>query len=229
MTIVYKKAEIERGKLREIILKNPDCLQSGLSFIDIELGNVDVGIIDFLAVDKTGKLAIVNFDSEENNGMLICALSQMQWLKKNENLVKRLFFSENVDFTQAAQLIFVGPTFSEKFRSALKQLISLDIKLIGYKYVVQDTKDAIFFEDLFTNKASSKTITGSDSAPVKTQDSLNLKAKSTLEIPQRIESPKEKENPAFEGLSLDEIALTPEEIAEFMNFENSLEEKATEK
>ncbi len=141
-------------KIREIILKNPDYLQSGLSLVDHQLDTGDHDIIDFLGVDNTGRLVIVNIDIEENVGMMVSALSQIQWLKKNEGLLKRLYFNEKADFKRSPQVLLIGPGFSEKLKEAAKQLLYLDMKFIEFKYLIAVDMDAIIFEEVFNNKQS---------------------------------------------------------------------------
>ncbi|MFH2138281.1 MAG: hypothetical protein ABII88_07185 [Candidatus Omnitrophota bacterium] len=227
MTTVFRKTVIEKEKLREIILKNPEYIQPDLSFIDLKLGTEDEGIIDFLGVDKTACLNIVNFSTGENADLLISALSQAHWLRKNETLVKRLFFSENVDLTQSPVIMLIGSDFSEKSKSAAKQINGHLIKFIQFQYVISQDQDAIFFEEVFCNK---KNLQQEIAVEVKekesiTQTTVSLKSsvirKETLPVP---EVSAEAPHPRIE-----EILLSPEEIAEFMDFDRVLErEKSAE-
>lgn len=211
MTTVFYRAQIDREKLREIILKNPGYLQQGLSFIDHQLGTQEQGIMDFLGVDKSGRLVVVNFEIEKNDLVLVAALSQIQWLKRNESLIKRLFFSENVDFNKRARILIIGPEFSEKLVSSVKQISGREIKLVEFKYIVADGKDAIIFEEIFSNQESSSRF---DS------DLLQKKAgiKEFISSGFSLDS-EEIEKPLPE---LEEISLTPEEKAEFMDFDKEL-------
>ena len=134
MTTIFRKIQIKKEKLKEIILKTPECLLPGLSFIDLKLGTEEEGFIDFLGVDKAGHLVIVNLATDDNEQILIAALSQMNWLEKNKGLIKKLFFSENVDFEQPPKILLVGPGFSGKLKSAAKQIMLREIKFVEFKY-----------------------------------------------------------------------------------------------
>ncbi|MFH1459840.1 MAG: hypothetical protein ABIG64_05645 [Candidatus Omnitrophota bacterium] len=233
MERVFQKQKIPRKKLKEIILKNPEALSPGLSFIDLELGTQENGFMDFLGIDDTGRLVVVNFDIESaNEGILEGTLSQLQWLKDNETLIKRLFFNENIDFNRAAEIILVCDCFSKKIQSAAKQLELNDIKLIEVKYVVNQDIEGVIFEKIFDNKQQGQL------SAVTLHKTIEIEQDETLSSPGEIPAEKKitkKFKPAIvspvlqkrtsseniqkkEALSLDDINLTPEEIAEFMDF-----------
>lgn len=217
MTRVFQKTNIESEKLRDIILKNPEYLQSNLSFIDSQLGIQDEGIIDFLATDTDGKMVIVNFDVKENNNLLICALSQMQWVSKNKNLLKRLFFSENLDFSRQPKIILIAPSFSKELEQAARELFSLDLKFIKYQYMITKGEEAILFEDVFDNRYG-QGISQPRVPQTKAKEFLNFPSPV---VPQAVAATVVPEP--------EEISLTPEEIAEFMDFDMFLKkEKTTE-
>jgi len=215
MTTIFHRAYIQKEKLKEIILKNPTSLLDGLRFIDLGLGAEEEGVIDFLGINIKGQLIIVNFDSSVNDLMLVNSLSQMQWLKKNEALIKRLFFSENVDFSQPPRILLIGPGFSEKLKSAVKQCLSCDIKLLEFKYIVSQDKDAIIFEEEFSNKVCLP----------RDESKEDKKITEKVIIPSgvcRVREPGETKKQEF---ILEEVTLSPQEIAEFMDFEEVLNKK----
>ncbi len=212
MTKVFRRAKIDKEKLRQVILKNPRCLLPGLGFIDFQLGTQEEGVIDFLGVDKAGRLVIVDFDTEADDGILIGALSQAQWLKRNEALIKRLFFSENVDFKYPARIILVCPSFSEKLKQAVKQIVCKELHLVEFKYLVDAQEEAMIFDEVFCNNNSYARL-DLDEAD---EQLAPEEAKVTLK-----ESAPEKLN-MKEPISLfEEITLTPEEITEFINFDKN--------
>lgn len=228
MTTIFHNAQINKEKLRQIILKNPQSLFAGLSFIDLQMVTDESGIIDFLGVDASGRMVLVNFDVQANDQMLIEMLAQMQWLKKNEGLIKRLFFSESVNFELLPHMLLVCPVFSNKIQSAVKQLIDKDIKLFKFKYLVSGSDDAIIFDEVFSNTAfpapELKTqLSNNQESVIIDRAALNkqtsIMEKMVLEV---------KDEKKTEQLPLyDVITLTPEEIAEFMDFDISLEQNQT--
>ncbi len=210
MTTIFEKSQIDRGKLREIIIKNSGCLDPDLSFIDKDLGT-ETGVIDFLGVDKSGGLVIVNINIEKSNEALISVLSQIQWLKKSRNLIKRLYSKENIDFSLPPKIYLVSSGFSEKLKSAAKQILMENIKLIRFKYLSNKDQKAIFFEEIFCNLVTEK-----PSRPMK-------KAKSGTEefgTFNPIEASEDELN--VNSLETRQDKITPEEIAEFMDFDRTL-------
>jgi len=226
MTTIFHNALISKEKLREIILKNPQTLLSGLSFIDLQMSVDEGGIIDFLGVDTAGCLVIVNFDIISDDHMLIDVLSQMQWLKKNQGLIKRLFFSENICFEKTPQIVLLAPAFSNKLEDAVKQLTAKDLKLLNYKYIVSESDDAIIFDEVFSNlklnseqalksKNEDKQLDKIEYAVLSEKDEIEENSDS-----EKIEAIEEEKSPLY-----DVITLTPEEIAEFMDFDIGIEQK----
>ncbi|MCP4649309.1 MAG: hypothetical protein GY853_04390 [PVC group bacterium] len=223
MTTIFRKAQIDRDKLRDVILKNPGDIQSELGFIDFQFGTAEEGVIDFLGVDSTGRLVIINFDTKENDELLVTALSQMRWLKKNENLVKRVFFSENVDFNQDPLILLICPGFSRKLISAAKELSGHDLRFVQFQYVISDAQDAILFEDIFSQQKPEI-------------EDLPMQNIESLKPPTILEEVKVTDNSIVDTtVELTEISpeqeeiisLTQQEIAEFMDFDKILEEKQT--
>ncbi|MBU1087817.1 MAG: hypothetical protein KKD05_09925 [Candidatus Omnitrophica bacterium] len=228
MTTIFHNAQISNDKLREIILKNPQTLLPGLSFIDLQMSTDESEVIDFLGVDTNGRMVIVNFDVNPNDQMLIDVLSQIQWLKKNQGLIKRLFFSESVDFDKSLQIVLVSPVFSSKLQSAVRQLSDKDIKLFSFKYIVSQSDDAIIFDEIFSH------IKTADSRSLKNQ-SLDEQAKKAAECSVFFQKEQIVKNPGLgfekseelkkeQAPLYDVITLTPEEIAEFMDVEAALDQ-----
>ena len=222
MTTVFRKASISKEKLKDIITKNPQSLMDGLSFIDLQLVTDEQGTIDFLGVDKAGRMVLVNFDTSSEDGMFITALSQMYWLKKNHGLIKRLFFSENIDFSLDPQMLLISDGFSGKLKSAVKQTKLQDIKLVEFKYIITQGKDAIIFEEVFTSK---KVSTAEISFVQEKKGFVEEKNISEYEELQNNFAQPDNKQVNVPRLILRDVSLCPEEIAEFMEFEKTLEEK----
>lgn len=222
MTTVFHKASISREKLSEIIKKNPASLMDGLFFIDEHMEAGEQGVIDYLGVDAAGRLVLVNLCTSSDEGMFIAALSQMYWLKKNNGLIKRLFFSENIDFSQQAQILLVASGFPNKLINAVKQVTSQNIKLVEFKYIIAQDSDAIMFEEIFTSKSSFVPM----SSPA-VQEKLVVPQESTVKRKMLEESsfPQQEQPVKTPRLILEDVSLSQEEIAEFMEFEKTLEEK----
>ncbi len=222
MTTVFHRTNISKEKLKEIIAKNPHSLMDGLSFIDFQLATDEQGVIDFLGVDGTGRLVLVNFDTDANDAMFITALSQIYWLKKNHGLIKRLFFSENIDFSLEPQMLLVAGGFSGKLKYALKQTKLQDIKLVEFKYITAQGKDAIIFEEVFAGRNDLL----AETSPAE-EEKMPLRQENSPEEEMSQESlaqPDEGQVLKTRTI-LEEVPLSQEEIAEFLDFEKTLQEK----
>jgi hypothetical protein len=125
-----------------------------------------------------------------------------------------LFFSENVDMSRVPQIILIGPSFSRKAVAAVQQLSGHDIRLVEFKYSLAGNNDAIMFEEVVFRKAGAGNVVGlSEQPPVPEDIPDNARAgvcRPVAPVPENIEQP---------VAPFDEITLTPEEIAEFMNFD----------
>ena len=234
MTKIFNKSIIDKEKLRQIILKNPQSLIEGMNFIDLQLDAGDHGIIEFLGIDSNGRMILINFDVNPNDSMLLDLLAQSQWIKSNQSLIKRLFFSENVDFKQPQELVLVCPVFSGKTMAAAKQL-GKNIRLIRYNYIVSNDDDAIIFDEVYSSVDSFSVKDNKPPAEKKTVDFLKPEIVKKQHISgSRAESKEQKTEPEKdkeERLELPDynmVSLTPEEIAEFMDFRMPVEQESTE-
>jgi hypothetical protein len=222
MTTIFRKSVIDKEKLRQIILKNPQSLMKGLSFIDLQLSTDECGLIDFLGVDTNGRMVLIGFDTGLNDNRIMELLSQMQWLKKNEGLIKRLFFSESVDFEQSVHMVLVAPEFSGKTLMASRQLDCKNIKLIQYNYIVTSADDAIIFDEVFSNFAAENAV---KEVPVMIKHQVVEKEQHADFLDNSIVKQQKQEGAKQKAAVEYEMAtLTPEEIAEFMSFEISQEQ-----
>ncbi|MFH1094343.1 MAG: hypothetical protein V1739_09385 [Candidatus Omnitrophota bacterium] len=222
MTTIFHRTIISKEKLKDIIAKNPQSIMDGLTFIDFQLATDEQDIIEFLGVDGTGRLVLVDFDADLNDGMFLSAISQTYWLKKNQGLIKRLFFSENIDFSRDAQIILVSGGFSEKLKSAAKQAKSQDIKLVEFKYITAQGKDAIIFEEVFGSKNALPSETFHDQEEKVSLGSKNIPKE---EMPQESPAQPDEKPVKIPRLILEEVSISQEEIGEFMEFEKILAEK----
>jgi hypothetical protein len=108
----------------------------------------------------------------------------------------------------------IGPSFSRKAVAAVQQLSGHDIRLVEFKYSLAGNNDAIMFEEVVFRKAGAGNVVGlSEQPPVPEDIPDNARAgvcRPVAPVPENIEQP---------VAPFDEITLTPEEIAEFMNFD----------
>ena len=219
MTTIFYKSQISCDKLKEIIVKNPQTLRTSLSLIDRNLGGDEAGAIDFLGVDKTGRVAIVDVDVRGNDDLLLTALGQVRWIRKNAGLLKRLFFSDGIDFSQPIDIILVCPEFSPKIQAAVEQFPEYDIRLIKFEYITTGTDDAIYFDEICRSQQGAVIPSAAEEESKNTviaEEPVAAQAsRSSVHIPEDDTFP------------LREVTLSPEEIAEFMDFDRNSEYDAS--
>jgi hypothetical protein len=212
MTTIYHKSPITLQKLREIIFNNPDTIKQDFKILDSDL-DIEDDQIDLLGIDKFGAVVIIKIDNTADSDSFISAINQIFWLKKSSELINRLYLDKKIHFGLKPQLIMISSSFSKKLIMAAQQFQNIEIQYIEFTYLQNKTHDAIIFETIFQNKDQSiqMNIKGDES----TREHISSqKLVSSVQKSQTIKSNNSRQS--------DIISLTPEEIAEFDNFDEEL-------
>jgi hypothetical protein len=113
--------------------------QEGLQVIDESLPCPPCGEIDLLALDRDRRLAIVDFATTADDGLLVRGASQADWLARNQPIVNRMYAGRNLNFSGSPRVFLVAPSFSAAFRHAAQRIP----QVICTRYVAVQTGDAI--------------------------------------------------------------------------------------
>ncbi len=167
-----KKCEADRDELLDLLVANPECLDSRLTLIDrdIDLGG-DRGI-DLLATDETGLPTVVVVPGlETEDSLFLRTLDIPIWIHETKPLLRRLYSEEGVRFEGPVHIIVVATTFSQRLLSRLGSINGPSINLIKVQCLEAGGRLGLLTEVIETSGSSPdpdqkhKTSRSSDPAP----------------------------------------------------------------
>ena len=89
--VLLRPVQVTRDRLAAILpLDWSGALEEGLRTIDAKIPCYPCGEIDLLAVDRTSKLTIIDFDATVNDGLLLRGLGHFDWIVRNTQNVQRM-------------------------------------------------------------------------------------------------------------------------------------------
>ncbi len=145
--VPLRPVSVTRDRLAEILpLDWSDALEEGLRTIGVRVPCHPCGEIDVLAVDRTGKLTIIDFETTVNDGLLLRGLGHVDWVGRNASGVQRMCPAPGIDFALSPRLIFLAPQFSPQVRRAMRQLSRPQIQWVRYHTVEVPAGIGILFE-----------------------------------------------------------------------------------
>ena len=145
--VPLRSVHVTRDRLAEILpLDWSGALEEGLRTIDVRVPCHPCGEIDVLAVDRGGKLTIIDFESTVNDGLLLRGLGHVDWIGRNASGVLRMCPTQGVDFSLSPRLILLAPQFSTQVRRAMRQLTRPQIQWVRYHAVEAPTGVGVLFE-----------------------------------------------------------------------------------
>jgi hypothetical protein len=200
MTTIYHKSPITLQKLREIIFNNPDTIKQDFKILDSDL-DIEDDQIDLLGIDKFGAVVIIKIDNTADSDSFISAINQIFWLKKSSELINRLYLDKKIHFGLKPQLIMISSSFSKKLIMAAQQFQNIEIQYIEFTYLQNKTHDQSIQMNIKGDESTREHIS-------------SQKLVSSVQKSQTIKSNNSRQS--------DIISLTPEEIAEFDNFDEEL-------
>ena len=123
-----------------------EAFEEGLRTIDVRLSCDPCGEIDVLAIDRTNKLTIIDFDTTINDGLLLRGLGHVDWIVRNAQNVRRMVPAQGIDASLPPRLILLAPQFSVLLRRAMRQLARQHIQWVRYHAVETPAGPGILFE-----------------------------------------------------------------------------------
>jgi hypothetical protein len=121
-------------------------LEDGLRTIDAAVGCHPCGEIDFLAVDRSNQLTVIDFDTTANDGLLVRGIGHFTWIVDNLSLVRRMYAQESINFSVQPRLFLLAPQFSPLIRASARQIARPRINWVRYQVVQTSSGPGIFFE-----------------------------------------------------------------------------------
>lgn len=145
--VVLRSVQLSRDRLAAILpLDWSGALEDGLRTIDARIPCHPCGEIDVLAVDRTSKLTIIDFDTSLNDGLLLRGLAHADWVVRNTQNVRRMYPAQTVDSSLPPRLVLLAPQFSAVLRRVMRQFTHPQIQWVRYHTVDTPGGVGILFE-----------------------------------------------------------------------------------
>jgi hypothetical protein len=144
---VLRPTQVTRDQLAALLpLDWSGVLEDGLRTIGTKIPCPPCGEIDVLAVDRTGKLTIVDFDTTASDNLLLRGLGHVDWLARNVPLVQRLCPGQAFDTSLTPRMILLAPHFSPVLRRVMRPLSRQPVQWVRYHAVETSAGPAILLE-----------------------------------------------------------------------------------
>ena len=145
--VVLRSVQLARERLAAVLpLDWSGGLEDGLRTIDARIPCHPCGEIDVLAVDRTNKLTIIDFDTTLNDSLLVRGLGHVDWVLRNTQNVQRMYPAQAFDASLPPRLVLLAPQFSAVLRRAIRQLTHPPIQWVRYHTVDTPAGVGILFE-----------------------------------------------------------------------------------
>jgi len=139
-----KKIEVSERELEDIIFKNPETIEDGLSILNRQIPTGS-GPLDLLAVDSDSVLTVIELKNEINDGQLDQGLRYYDWVRSSIEWISRAH-SNKVDVKQEPRLILIAPDFSDTLKIIAKY-INIPLDLMRYvAFQLQDGDKGVHIE-----------------------------------------------------------------------------------
>ena len=145
--VVLRPVRLDRDRLAAIFpLDWGGALEDGLRTIATRISCHPCGEIDVLAVERTRKLTIIDFDTTLNDGLLLRGLGHFDWVVRNVQNIQRMCPDHAIDSALPPRLVLLAPQFSAVLRRVMRQLTHPQIQWFRYHTVDTPGGVGILFE-----------------------------------------------------------------------------------
>jgi hypothetical protein len=145
--VVLRPVQLTRDRLAAILpLDWSGALEEGLRTIDARIPCDPCGEIDVLAVDRTSKLTIIDFDTTVDDGLLVRGLGHFDWVVRNAQNIQRMYPADTVDCSLPPRLVLLAPQFSAVLRRVMRQFTHPQIQWVRFHTVDTPGGIGILFE-----------------------------------------------------------------------------------
>ena len=145
--VPLRPVQVTRDRLAELLsLDRGVSLEEGLRTIDARIPCEPCGDIDLLAIDRTGKLTIIDFDTTVNDSLVVRGLGHLEWITRNTETIRRMHPAQPVGTSLPPRLILVAPQFYLLARRAMRLLTRPQIRWVRCHVVETPEGHGILFE-----------------------------------------------------------------------------------
>jgi hypothetical protein len=135
-----------KEEIIQLLNKNAFALESGLRVIDRAVPYDSSRTIDLLAVDTLCQLVVIALASAPDDGMLLRAISQVDWIAGHVPILRRLYRGQAINFSSQPRVILVAPEFSQQVICAAHLIQSPRIGCYRYRAIAIPSGTAVLFE-----------------------------------------------------------------------------------
>jgi RecB family endonuclease NucS len=147
VTKVFNSQPLEdRDGLARMVAENAQSLEKGLRVVDPGKGRGQWGPMDLLAVDHTGRPAIIDVAPQARDDLLVEGLSHLYWFQRYRHQVLPLLGEKTQDLIVHPRLILVAPDFSTGCQNAVAALENLSVDLFRLRLLHSDNEDGLLIE-----------------------------------------------------------------------------------
>jgi hypothetical protein len=146
LTLLSRHPGVTREQLLSLLGKNPAALEEGMRAIDTNIACEPYVSIDLMAADSTGQLVVVDIDTTQNDGALLRAVWHFDWLIRNLNLVRRMYYERALHLSTQPRILLLAPQFSPMLTSAAHRMTGPRVKCVRYHLVALSDGAGIFFD-----------------------------------------------------------------------------------
>jgi hypothetical protein len=105
-----------------MILENPRTIEQDLFPLDAHLCAGNGGLIDLLAVDRSGTLAVLGIDRTGEDDLLRRSLEHQGWVGSQIHFLRRLYGPERIHPFRSPRAILLSTRFSAPFLNKVAEL-----------------------------------------------------------------------------------------------------------
>ena len=131
--------------VRRLILENPGIVEADLFPLDTHLRAGNGGLIDLLAVDGTGALAVIEIDLAGEDDLLRRSLEHQGWVGTQVHFLRRLYGPERIHPFHAPRAILLGKRFSPAFLRKISDL-PVSITALVYRFAASEGPSSLQIE-----------------------------------------------------------------------------------
>jgi hypothetical protein len=144
--VLLPPAQLTRERIVAALRDFSGGLEEGLRILDEALPCPPCGEIEVVALDRMNRLAVVAVGSSAADELLVRGLAQVDWMVGNVPSLRRMFRGITINFSLHPRLFFLAPQFSQRMRSAARQIASPEIEWVRYHVLETPGGPGIFFE-----------------------------------------------------------------------------------
>jgi hypothetical protein len=146
LTVACPAATPGKEEILQLLNQNTAALENGLRAIDRGVPYGPSRTIDLLAVDGPGQLVVIALEAAPNDGMLLRAISEYDWIVGHVPILRKFYQGQGINFSAPPRILLVAPEFSRQLTCAAHRIQSPRIACYRYRAIAVPSGPAVFFD-----------------------------------------------------------------------------------